>query len=211
MSQKDLMIQGKLYNSSVPELINAKAKEQELVYLFNHCHPSDVEKRLRLLREMFPHLGKNCWMEQSVKVEYGTNVTIGDNFYSNFDVKFHDVCPITIGDNVMCGPNVVFATPMHPLLAEERNPQQFPDGFYNIEYAKPIKVGSGVWLAAGVIVCGGVSIGDDVVIGAGSVVTKDIPSHVLAAGVPCKVIRPLTEQDRMFAPDERQRKHTDEK
>jgi maltose O-acetyltransferase len=209
MKQSEKMIRGELYNSSVPELQQKKLAEQELLYDFNHLRPGQIEERVALLYKLFPHLGKNAWIEQELRVEYGCNMTIGDNFYANFDCKFHDVCPISIGDNVMLGPGVIIATPMHPLLSEERNPQQFPDGFYNIEYAKPIKIGSGVWLAAGVIVCGGVSIGDDVVIGAGSVVTRDIPSHCFAAGSPCKVVRPLRESDRMFAPNERQQKHTD--
>jgi maltose O-acetyltransferase len=210
MRQKEKMLKGELYNSGVKELVEEKKKEQSLVYRFNQLEPSKVEERLKLLYQILPHLGKNAWVEQSFKVEYGSHITIGDNFYANFDCKIHDVCPVSIGDNVMFGPNVIIATPMHPLLAEERNPQQFVDGFYNIEYAKPIKIGSGVWLAAGVIVCGGVTIGDDVVICAGSVVTHDIPSHSLAAGVPCKVIRPLNEKDRMFASDERQRTHNDD-
>lgn len=203
------MIRGELYNSSISELHTMKMKEQELLYEFNNLHPAEENERIRLLHLIFPHLGKNGWLEQGLRVEYGSNITIGDNFYANYDCKFHDICPITIGDNVMLGPDVILATPMHPLLAEERNPQQFPDGFYNIEYGKPIKIGSGVWLAAGVIVCGGVTIGDDVVIAAGSVVTRDIPSHSLAAGVPCKVLRSLTEKDRMFAPGERNKNHTD--
>ncbi|MCI2068137.1 MAG: sugar O-acetyltransferase [Bacilli bacterium] len=209
MKQTEKMLKGELYNSGVSELIEMKIKEQELLYEFNHLHPKETSERIRLLHLIFPHLGANAWMEQSLKVEYGVNTTIGDNFYANFDCKFHDICPIKIGDNVMFGPNVIIATPMHPLLAEERNPQQFLDGFYNIEYGKPITIGSGVWLAAGVIVCGGVTIGDDVVIGAGSVVTHDIPSHSLAAGVPCKVIRPLNEKDKMFSIDERNKCHTD--
>lgn len=209
MKQTEKMIKGELYNSSIKELHDAKMAEQELLFEFNNLHPSEESKRVALLHKIFPHLGKNAWLEPTVRVEYGFNVYIGDNFYANYDCKFHDICPITIGDNVMLGPNVILATPMHPLLAEERNPQQFPDGFYNIEYGKPIRIGSGVWLAAGVIVCGGVTIGDDVVIGAGSVVTHDIPSHSLAAGCPCKVIRPLSEKDRMFAPGERNKTHTD--
>ena len=209
MKQTEKMIKGELYNSGISELHDKKMKEQELLYEFNHLHPSEEKKRVELLYQIFPHLGKNAWLEQGLRVEYGSNIAIGDNFYANYDCKFHDICPITIGDNVMLGPDVIIATPMHPLLAEERNPQQFPDGFYNIEYGKPIMIGSGVWLAAGVIVCGGVKIGDDVVIGAGSVVTHDIPSHSLAAGVPCKVIRELRESDKMFAPGERNKTHTD--
>jgi len=209
MKQSEKMVKGELYNSAVEELQKKKMEEQELLYDFNQLRPSKVAERIKLLYRLFPHLGKNAWIEQGLKVEYGSNVTIGENFYANYDCKFHDICPIKIGDNVMFGPNVIIATPLHPLLAEERNPQQFPDGFYNIEYGKPITIGNGVWLAAGVIVCGGVKIGDDVVVGAGSVVTHDIPSHSLAAGCPCKVIRPLQESDRMFAPNEREKTHTD--
>jgi Acetyltransferase (isoleucine patch superfamily) len=209
MKQTEKMIKGELYNSSIPELQKKKMLEQEILYDFNHLRPSKVAERIRLLYQLFPHMGKNAWMEQGLRVEYGFNITIGDNFYANYDCKFHDICPIVIGDNVMFGPGVIIATPMHPLLAEERNPQQFPDGFYNIEYGKPISIGDGVWLAAGVIVCGGVHIGSDVVIGAGSVVTRDIPSHTLAAGNPCRVIRPLQESDRMFAENERNETHTD--
>jgi maltose O-acetyltransferase len=209
MKQTEKMLKGELYNSAVSELHEQKMKTQELVYQFNNLHPFQEQERVALLHQIFPHLGANAWMEQGLRVEYGANTVIGENFYANFDCKFHDICPIKIGDNVMLGPNVILATPMHPLLAEERNPQSFPDGFYNLEYGKPITIGSGVWLAAGVIVCGGVTIGDDVVVGAGSVVTHDIPAHSLAAGVPCKVIRSLNEKDRMFALDERKKTHTD--
>ena len=105
---------------------------------------------------------------------------------------------MTIGDNVMFGPNVTIATPVHPLVADERVIQQFPDGVYDLEYAKPITICDGVWLASGVIVNGGVTIGKNSVIGSGSVVTRDIPEGVVAVGNPCKVLRKITDADRMF-------------
>ena len=109
-----------------------------------------------------------------------------------------DVCEIHIGDNVMIGPNVTLATPMHPLLPEERNVRKREDGsFYNLEYAKPITIKDNCWLASNVVVCGGVTIGEGCVIGAGSVVTRDIPPYSLAAGNPCRVIRKITEKDHM--------------
>ena len=115
-----------------------------------------------------------------------------------FNFTCLDVCEIHIGDNVMIGPNVTLATPMHPLLPEERNIRKREDGsFYNLEYAKPITIKDNCWLASNVVVCGGVSIGEGCVIGAGSVVTRDIPPYSLAAGNPCRVIRKITEKDHM--------------
>ena len=117
---------------------------------------------------------------------------------SAFDYGCLDVCPVIIGDNVLIGPNVTLATPMHPMLPEERNVRQREDGsFYNLEYAKPIVSERDCWLASNVVVCGGVTIGEGSVIGAGSVVTRDIPPHSLAVGNPCRVIRAVTEADRM--------------
>jgi maltose O-acetyltransferase len=109
-----------------------------------------------------------------------------------------DVCPVRIGDNVMIGPNVTLATPMHPLLPEERNVRRRPDGsFYNLEYAEPITIEDNCWLGSNVVVCGGVTIREGSVIGAGSVVTRNIPPHSLALGNPCRVIHTLTDADRM--------------
>ena len=116
----------------------------------------------------------------------------------NFNFTCLDVCEIHIGDHVMIGPNVTLATPMHPLLPEERNIRKREDGsFYNLEYAKPITIKDNCWLASNVVVCGGVTIGEGCVIGAGSVVTRDIPPYSLAAGNPCRVIRKITEKDHM--------------
>ena len=195
----DLMVNGKLYNSFNSDLEELRVKARDLVLKYNNSSPYEVELRKILLKEIFSN-EKNvdtAFFEPSIRVEYGFNMRFGKNFYMNFDCVLMDVCPITIGDNVMFGPRVVVATPMHPLLAEERIAQQYPDGFYNIEYAKPITIGNNVWVAANVTICGGVHIGDNSVIAAGSVVTKDIPSNVIAGGVPCKVIRELNETDRM--------------
>ena len=195
----DLMVNGKLYNSFNSDLEELRVKARDLVLKYNNSSPYEVELRKILLKEIFSN-EKNvdtAFFEPSIRVEYGFNMRFGKNFYMNFDCVLMDVCPITIGDNVMFGPRVVVATPMHPLLADERIAQQYPDGFYNIEYAKPITIGNNVWVATNVTICGGVHIGDNSVIAAGSVVTKDIPSNVIAGGVPCKVIRELNETDRM--------------
>ena len=193
------MIEGKLYNSSDDKLVSLRTSARELTYQYNNTSPLEMDKRKELLRKIFvnePNV-ESCFIEPTLRVEYGSNIRFGKDLYMNFDCILMDVCPITIGDSVMFGPRVVVATPMHPMLASERIVQQFPDGYYNIEYAKPIKIGNGVWIAANVTICGGVTIGDNVVIAAGSVVTRDIPSNVLAGGVPCKVIRELNEKDRL--------------
>ena len=130
--------------------------------------------------------------------KYGCNTFFGKFSSANFNFTCLDVCEIHIGDNVMIGPNVTLATPMHPLLPEERNIRKREDGsFYNLEYAKPITIKDNCWLASNVVVCGGVTIGEGCVIGAGSVVTRDIPSGSLAAGNPCRVIRKITENDHL--------------
>ena len=142
-------------------------------------------------------------MEPDIRFDYGCNTHTGRNFYANYNCVILDVAQVKIGDDVMFGPNVTIATPVHPLLARERKMRTRPDGSkYDLEYGKPITIEDGVWLAAGVTVTGGVTIGKGAVIGAGSVVTRDIPAGVVDAGVPCKVIRKLTDDDYMGSLDE---------
>ena len=148
-----------------------------------------------MFRALLRHTG---FRQAPVYFDYGCNTYFGKFSGTNFNFTCLDVCPVHIGDNVMIGPNVTLATPMHPLLPEERNVRQREDGsYYNLEYAKPITIENDCWLASNVVVCGGVTIGEGSVIGAGSVVTRSIPPHSLAAGNPCRVIRQLTEADRM--------------
>ena len=135
-------------------------------------------------------------MQGPVQFDYGIYTTIGANSYANFNFTVLDCCPVTIGKNVFFGPNCSLMTPMHPFLPSERNMRRKADGeLYDLEYAKPIVIGDDCWIAANVVVCGGVTIGRGCVIGAGSVVTRDIPAGSLAAGNPCRVIRPITEAD----------------
>ena len=141
-------------------------------------------------------MGENVYINQNINFDYGYNTYIDDNSYFNFNCTFLDCAEIRIGKNVFVGPNVSFLTPVHPLLAKERNINIDENGNkYILEYCKPINVGDNVWIGGGAIVNPGVSIGNDTVIGSGSVVTKDIPSGVVAAGVPCRVIREITESD----------------
>ena len=198
INAREVMSSGCFYRGNDTALFFDRVKARRLAGAFNRTAEWQLWKRARLIRRLFPHGGKNAFFEPPLRTEYGYNVSFGDNFYMNFDCMLLDVCPITIGDNVMFGPRVIVATPCHPLLMEERIQQQWDDGFYDLEYGKPITIGSGVWVASGSIICGGVSIGEGSIIAAGSVVVRDIPPHVLAGGVPCRVIRPLTEEDRLF-------------
>ena len=199
MSEFENMRDGLLYNSSDQDLIDRRLRARTLAKEFNELPPDKFKEKNEVLKRLFlnSHNVDSCYFEPNIRVEYGENVSFGKNFYMNYDCMLLDVARIEIGDNVMFGPRVILATPTHPLLADERIMQEYPDGFYNIEYSKPIKIGNNVWIASNVTVCGGVSIGDNTVIASGSVVTKDIPSNVLAGGVPCRVIRELNEKDRL--------------
>lgn len=197
-TEKEKMSNGLIYNPTDPELVACRMKARTLADKFNRTKACELKKRQRLIEKIFPYHGKNPFFEPNIRVEYGFNTVFGDNFYMNFDCKLLDVAKIVIGDNVMFGPGVTVATPLHPMVAEERIAKEREDGFYDLEYAAPIKIGSNVWIASNVTVCGGVTIGDDCVIGAGSVVTRDIPSGCFAAGVPCRVKRQITEKDKIF-------------
>lgn len=198
MTEREKMLAGMLYDPSDPELVQLLVKARKLSRRYNLVDEDEVEKKEEILRELMPATENLPALQAPVYFDYGCNTTCGKFVSANFHFTCLDVCPVHIGDNVMIGPNVTLATPMHPLLPEERNVRRREDGsFYNLEYAKPITIEKDCWLAAGVVVCGGVTIGEGSVIGAGSVVTRDIPPHSLAVGNPCRVIRELSEKDRM--------------
>ena len=197
-SQKERMIAGEFYNPNDQELILARVRARMLADRFNRTKAWNIPYRTRLIKKMFPNGADGAFFEPNIRIEYGFNVKFGKNFYMNFDCQLLDVAPIEIGDNVMFGPRVTVATPMHPFVSEERAISTYSDGVHDWEYARPVKIGDNVWVASSATICGGVTIGSDTVIAAGSVVTRDIPSGVLAAGVPCKVIRPITDADRLF-------------
>lgn len=196
--QKKRMSAGEFYNPMDKELVLARTRARYIADKFNRSRTWNLPYRTHLIKKLFPNGTDGAFFEPSIRTEYGFNVKFGKNFYMNFDCQLLDVASIEIGDNVMFGPRVVVATPCHPLVAEERISHVYEDGEHDWEYAKPVKIGNNVWVASCVTICGGVTIGDDSVIAAGSVVTRDIPSGVLAGGVPCKVIRPITDNDRMF-------------
>ena len=198
MTEFEKMISGDLYDPSDPELCALRMKARHLARCYNSTDETEAEQQRALLQELLPNTPHLPWLQAPVYFDYGCNTSFGRFCATNFNFTCLDVCPVHIGDNVMIGPNVTLATPLHPLLAEERNLRQREDGsWFNLEYGKPIRIENDCWIASNVVVCGGVAIGEGSVIGAGSVVTSDVPPRVLAAGNPCRVIRALTEADRM--------------
>lgn len=196
-TEREKMLAGELYDPSDAELTTLQLNARKLARRYNNSDEDDPALPV-LLRQLVPNAGVGLALQAPVYFDYGCNTSFGNYCTANFNLTVLDCCLVQIGDNVMIGPNCTLAAPMHPLLPAERNVRQRPDGsLYNLEYAKPIFIGSNCWLASNVTVCGGVTIGEGCVIGAGSVVTHDIPPYSLAAGVPCRVIRPITEADTM--------------
>ena len=203
MREFDRMIRGELYNPADEELTAMRRRVRRLFYQYNLSGEDEQEKRKDLLRRIFGGHGERLYCEPPIRFDYGTNTSVGEDFFSNYNLVILDVAPVKIGRQCFFGPNVSIVTPVHPMLACDRNIRSDgKGGVFDYEYARPITIGDNVWLASNVTVCGGVTIGHDTVIGAGSVVVKDIPAGVFAAGNPCRVIRPLTEKDKMKLPNE---------
>lgn len=186
--QKEFILTGAMYNDLTPELIKARENAVLLTNSYNASYGQEANVRESILGKLLHKKGKNVYFEPNFRCEFGYNISIGDNFYANFDCVILDGGKVTIGNNVLFGPRVGLYTSNHAIDPIERR--------QGACYAKPISIGNDVWVGAGVHINQGVSIGDNVIIGSGSVITKDIPSNVIAAGVPCKVIRPITETDK---------------
>ena len=194
MNEKEKMLAGKIYDPSDRELASLREKAHRLCWEYNET-PEDDPRRVEIVREL-GIAGESFYLQGPVQFDYGCFTTMGRNTFANFNFTCLDCCPVTIGDNVFFGPNVSLLTPVHPLRWQDRNPYMKPDGTpTDREYAKPITIGSNCWIAGNVTICGGVTIGEGCVIGAGSVVTRNIPANSLAAGVPCRVIREITQED----------------
>ncbi|MGN1090277.1 MAG: sugar O-acetyltransferase [Huintestinicola sp.] len=194
MTEKEKMLAGKIYDPSDKELSALRQKAHRLSKEYNDLLEND-EKREDIIKQLGIK-GGDFYLQGPVQFDYGCFTTIGAFSYANFNFTCVDCCPVNIGENVFFGPNVSLLTPMHPLRWQDRNQYMKPDGtFTDKEYAKPITIGSNCWIAGNVTICGGVTIGEGCVIGAGSVVTRDIPPNSLAVGVPCRVIRDITEED----------------
>lgn len=173
------------------ELLEDQARALENLRDFNNTRPSEIHRREKLLYEMFGKIGEECYIEPPLHANWGgRNVYIGNNFYANFNLTLVDDCDIKIGNNVMLGPNVTLACGTHPISPTLR--------LRGAQYNLPIIIEDNVWIGGNVIVCPGVTIHKNSVIGAGSVVTKDIPEDVIAFGVPCTVQRKITAQDELF-------------
>ena len=195
MTEKEKMLAGKIYDPSDPELVALRQKAHRLSLEYNQLLETDGT-RAETVKELGIVGGENAYFQGPVQFDYGCFTTVGAGFYANFNFTCVDCCPVTIGENVFIGPNVSLLTPMHPFRWQDRNAYKKPDGtITDKEYARPITIGDNCWLAGNVTVCGGVTIGEGCVIGAGSVVTRDIPPHSLAVGVPCRVVREITEAD----------------
>lgn len=198
MKEEEKIKAGILFCPGDPELKAIKRKTHNLNVDYNQTYEDETEKRTAILSEIIGEMGENGFIQGPVTFHYGKHTRIGKNFFGNFHLTIQDDAEVVIGDNCNFGPNVTIVTPIHPMLVSERRMMLTPEGEKKkLCYAKPVHIGNDCWLCANVTVCPGVTIGDNCVIGAGSVVTRDIPSNCFAAGNPCRVIRELTEADSM--------------
>lgn len=195
MTEEEKIFAGRLFDARTKELRDIKHKAHVLCQKFNRMDEYDPA-RLSIVREFIGKIGEKYYFQGPIQFNYGSHTFIGENFFANFNLTVMDDARIYIGDNVMFGPNVSLMATDHPLIPQERTAMRYPDGHVSMsEFAKEINIGHNVWLAANVVVLGGVHIGDGAVIGAGSVVTHDIPAGYLAYGVPCKPARPIGPED----------------
>lgn len=177
----DKMLSGEIYDAVHPEFLRRLAVTRERVWEFNNLHPSRKEERLALFRSIVGDCGENFHINRPFRCDYGCNIHIGNNFIANFNLTILDEAPVTIGDNVFIGPNVSIYTACHPIEAEARNT--------GVEWAEPVTIGNSVWIGGSATILPGVTIGDNCVIGAGSVVTKDVEADTVVGGNPAKVIK----------------------
>lgn len=184
MTEKEKMIRGELYDPQCPTLKRDRLRAKSLCYQYNQLPPSEEARRAEILKTLFGSVQSGIHIEPTLWCDYGYNITVGENFYANHNLVILDVAPVHFGDNVMVACNCGFYTATHPIDAVARKSGR--------EFALPITVGDDVWIGSGAQVLPGVIIGSNVVIGAGSVVSKDIPDHSVAVGNPCRVIRTLS-------------------
>ncbi len=184
------MLAGEPYKAFGPELLEERQYAKQLIFDFNSLSPDEIAKRNGILKKLLGKTGEKFFVEPPFRCDYGYNILIGENFYANYNCTILDCAKVSIGNNVLFAPNVSLYTAGHPIHYETRN-QEY-------EYAFPITIGNNVWIGGNVVINPGISIGDNSVIGSGSVVTRDIPANVVAAGNPCTVIRPISDADKPY-------------
>ena len=190
MNAKERMKSGKIYFCTDEELAKEQLRRLDRLYDFNQTRPSEMPKRMALLKEILAEVGENCYVEPPLHANWGCHTHFGNNVYANFNLTLVDDTDIYVGDSVLFGPNVVVAVAGHPVDPELRRKVA--------QFNLPVHIGNNVWIGAGAIILPGITIGDNSVIGAGSVVTKDIPATVVAVGNPCRVRREIGEHDREY-------------
>lgn len=188
MTEWERMQKGLVYNDFDQDLFNKRVEAKKLFKAYNKTEDEEVDLRNKIMKQLFKNVGENVWIEPDFRCEFGKNITIGDNVYINFGCIILDCSEVTIGSHTLLGPNIGLYAANHSTDATER----INGGCYG----KPIHIGNNVWLGGDVKVLQGVTIGDNTIIGAGSIVTKDIPDNVIAVGNSCKVIRKITEKDK---------------
>ncbi|MBR5569542.1 MAG: sugar O-acetyltransferase [Oscillospiraceae bacterium] len=185
------MHSGEIYDGADEEIAREQTLCLDRLYDYNMTRPTQPEQRKALLKEMFAEIGEDCYIEPPLHANWGGKfVHLGNHVYANFNLTLVDDTHIYIGDRTKLGPNVVIATAGHPIVPELR--------MQGLQFNMPVHIGKNCWLGSGVLVMPGVTIGDNSVIGAGSVVTRDIPANVVAVGNPCKVLRPINDRDREY-------------
>lgn len=198
MREEEKIKAGILFCPGDPELRAIKLKTHNLNNDYNATYEDETEKRAAIIKEIVGEIGEGGFLQGPIHFHYGKHTKIGKKLFANFNFTVQDDAEVTIGDNCNFGPNVTIVTPIHPMLASERRLMLDKDGNpTRFCYAKPVHIGNDCWFGANVVVCPGVTIGDNCVIGAGSVVTRDVPANSFAAGDPCRVIREITEKDSM--------------
>lgn len=190
MNEIERMIAGEVYFASDSMIFEKYKYAKDMNRLYNLTTDAEESKRLKIITDLFGKIGENFHIEPPFRCDYGFNIEIGKNFYANYECIILDVCKVNIGDNVFFGPRVSIYTATHPISAKIRNT--------GLEFGKNITIGNDVWIGGDSVINPGVNIGNNVVIGSGSVVTKNIPSNVIAVGNPCKVIKEITEEDDIY-------------
>ena len=193
MTEKEKMIQGLLYNSADPELVKLRTRAQNITKQYNQTERTDTLLRHNLLKNFFGHIGENCYIEPTFRCDYGFNISVGENFYMNYECVFLDICPIIIGDNCLIAPGVHIYAATHPSTYKERNVQIIDGVFACLELGKPVTIGHNVWIGGRSVILPSVTIGDGAVIAAGAVVTKNVPANTIYGGNPAKLIKTITQ------------------